>query len=104
MAYLQFWDVLVFDVTYKTNKFKMTFALFTGVNHHLQSSLFAGALLEDETTKLLFGCFPNFGDACSKDPCPVSLLTRMPQSVRLSALCSRRAAIDIVCGMCGNMG
>lgn len=33
VAYLQFSDVLVIDVTHKTNKFKMPFAPFTGVNH-----------------------------------------------------------------------
>lgn len=77
-AYLQFCDVLVFDVNYNTNKFKMSFAPFTGVNHHLQSSLFGGALLEDETTETSVWLFPNFGDACSKDPCPLLLLTMMP--------------------------
>ncbi|KAK3021760.1 hypothetical protein RJ639_045703 [Escallonia herrerae] len=47
-AYLQFGDVLVFDVTYKTNKFRMPFTPFVGVNHHRQSILFGGTLLEDE--------------------------------------------------------
>lgn len=56
-AYLQFCDVLVFDVTYKTNKFKMPFAPFTGVNHHLQSSLFGRALLEDETGEIFVHCY-----------------------------------------------
>lgn len=34
-VYLQFCDVLVFDLTYKTNKFRMPFAPFIGVNQHL---------------------------------------------------------------------
>lgn len=34
VAYSMFDDVLVFDVTYKTNKFRMLFAPFTGVFHH----------------------------------------------------------------------
>nr|KAJ0202647.1 hypothetical protein LSAT_V11C500289740 [Lactuca sativa] len=33
-AYTKLRDVVVFDVTYMTNKFKMLFAPFTGVNHH----------------------------------------------------------------------
>ncbi|XP_074327979.1 protein FAR-RED IMPAIRED RESPONSE 1-like [Apium graveolens] len=33
-------DVVVFDVTYKTNSFSLPFAPFTGVNHHWQSTLF----------------------------------------------------------------
>ncbi|XP_023728883.1 protein FAR1-RELATED SEQUENCE 7-like [Lactuca sativa] len=47
-AYTKFGDVVVFDVTYMTNKFKMPFAPFIGVNHHGQSILFGGALLENE--------------------------------------------------------
>ncbi|XP_076894623.1 protein FAR1-RELATED SEQUENCE 5-like [Bidens hawaiensis] len=33
-SYVKFGDVLVFDVAYMTNKFKMSFASFVGVNHH----------------------------------------------------------------------
>ncbi|XP_076941553.1 protein FAR1-RELATED SEQUENCE 5-like [Bidens hawaiensis] len=39
-SYIKFRDVVVFDVTYMTNKFKMPFASFVGVNHHGQSILF----------------------------------------------------------------
>ncbi|XP_077215982.1 protein FAR1-RELATED SEQUENCE 5-like [Tasmannia lanceolata] len=48
-AYLTFSDVIVFDVTYMTNRYRMPFAPFTGVNHHRQSTLFGCALLADET-------------------------------------------------------
>lgn len=41
--------ISIFDVTYKTNMFRMPFAPFTCVNHHLWSILFGGALLENET-------------------------------------------------------
>ncbi|XP_020243288.1 protein FAR1-RELATED SEQUENCE 5-like [Asparagus officinalis] len=47
-SYLQFSDVIVFDVTYRTNKFSLSFAPFTGVNHHRQSTLLGCALLVDE--------------------------------------------------------
>ncbi|XP_020266589.1 protein FAR1-RELATED SEQUENCE 8-like [Asparagus officinalis] len=46
--YLQFSDVIVFDVTYRTNKFSLPFSSFTGVNHHRQSTLLGSALLTDE--------------------------------------------------------
>ncbi|GLT47989.1 hypothetical protein SLA2020_216340 [Shorea laevis] len=46
--YEHFGDVVVFDVTYKTNQFLLPFAPFTGVNHHGQSTLFGCALLVDE--------------------------------------------------------
>ncbi|XP_020266311.1 protein FAR1-RELATED SEQUENCE 5-like [Asparagus officinalis] len=47
-SYLSFGDVVVFDVTYKTNHLSLPFAPFTGVNHHRQSILFGCALLADE--------------------------------------------------------
>ncbi|GKB16414.1 FAR1-related sequence 5-like protein, partial [Tanacetum coccineum] len=46
-AYLKFGDVVVFHVTYLTNKFKFSFAPIVGVNHHGQSIIFGGALLEN---------------------------------------------------------
>ncbi|XP_049347739.1 protein FAR1-RELATED SEQUENCE 5-like [Solanum verrucosum] len=49
IAYKNFGKVVVFDPTYLTNKYKMPFVPFTGVNNHYQSILFGCALLWDET-------------------------------------------------------
>ncbi|XP_076953965.1 protein FAR1-RELATED SEQUENCE 7-like [Bidens hawaiensis] len=59
-SYMKFADVVVFDVTYMTNKFMMPFAPFVGVNHHRQSMLFAGALLENEKQETFEWLFQNF--------------------------------------------
>lgn len=56
-AYLQFSNVMVFDVTYKSNKFRMPFAPFNGVKQNFWSMLFEGALLEDETMNILVWLF-----------------------------------------------
>ncbi|CAL0320814.1 unnamed protein product [Lupinus luteus] len=48
LAYQTFGDVITFDTTYKTNKYIMPFAPLTGLNHHLQSTLFGCALFQDE--------------------------------------------------------
>ncbi|KAK9944460.1 hypothetical protein M0R45_010028 [Rubus argutus] len=48
--YKIFGDVISFDTTYITNKYKMPFAPFIGVNNHFQSALLGCALLADETT------------------------------------------------------
>ncbi|XP_024164605.1 protein FAR-RED IMPAIRED RESPONSE 1-like [Rosa chinensis] len=48
--YKIFGDVVSFDTTYITNKYKMPFAPFIGVNNHFQSTLLGCALLADETT------------------------------------------------------
>ncbi|XP_021979423.1 protein FAR1-RELATED SEQUENCE 7-like [Helianthus annuus] len=59
-SYIKFGDVVVFDVTYMTNKFKMPFSPFVGVNHHGQSILFGGALLENEKQETFEWLFQNF--------------------------------------------
>ncbi|XP_023751603.2 protein FAR1-RELATED SEQUENCE 5-like [Lactuca sativa] len=59
-AYTKFGDVVVFDVTYMTNTFKMPFAPFVGVNHHGQSILFGGALLENEKEETFRWLFEHF--------------------------------------------
>ncbi|KAF1864616.1 hypothetical protein Lal_00039247 [Lupinus albus] len=44
-----FGDVMVFDTTYRTNRFNLICAPFVGVNHHWQNVMFGCALLADET-------------------------------------------------------
>ncbi|KAL6138692.1 hypothetical protein ACLB2K_063971 [Fragaria x ananassa] len=50
-AYYSFNDVVVFDTTYNTNKYRMIFAPITGVNHHGQTIVFGCGLLSDEKTE-----------------------------------------------------
>ncbi|XP_043700374.1 protein FAR-RED IMPAIRED RESPONSE 1-like [Telopea speciosissima] len=48
--YINFGDVVCFDTTYVTNKYKIPFAPFIGVNNHFQSTLLGCALIADEST------------------------------------------------------
>ncbi|KAL7589965.1 hypothetical protein Lser_V15G37917 [Lactuca serriola] len=73
-AYTKFRDIVVFDVTYMTNKFKMPFAPFTGVNHHGQSILFGGALLENEKEETFEWLFEHFLK-CMFDKYPKAIIT-----------------------------
>nr|XP_043639927.1 protein FAR1-RELATED SEQUENCE 5-like [Erigeron canadensis] len=73
-AYNQFGDVVVFDVTYKTNTFGLPFAPFIGVNHHGQTILFGAALLENETEVTFTWLFKNFLE-CMYDCPPISIIT-----------------------------
>jgi hypothetical protein len=50
-AYQYFGDVVTFDATYLTNRYKMHFVHFTRVNHHHQFMMFGCALLVNETTE-----------------------------------------------------
>ncbi|KAF9686447.1 hypothetical protein SADUNF_Sadunf03G0159400 [Salix dunnii] len=47
--YRNFDDVVCFDTTYITNKYKIPLVFFTGVNHHVQPTLLGCALIADET-------------------------------------------------------
>jgi len=44
-----FGDVLAFDATYKRNKYLCPVVVFSGVNHHNQSIVFAAAIVANET-------------------------------------------------------
>ncbi|CAJ2640429.1 unnamed protein product [Trifolium pratense] len=45
-----FGDVVVFDTTYRTNKYNLICAPFVGVNHHGQNVMFGCAFLSNETS------------------------------------------------------
>ncbi|CAA0827173.1 Protein FAR1-RELATED SEQUENCE 5 [Striga hermonthica] len=59
-AYEAFGDVITFDTTYLTNKYKMPFAPFVGVNHHGQSVLFGCGLLTNEDTESFVWLFESW--------------------------------------------
>ncbi|WJZ95735.1 hypothetical protein VitviT2T_014479 [Vitis vinifera] len=47
--YTNFGDVVSFDTTYFSDKYKIPLVLFIGVNHHIQPTLLGCALIADET-------------------------------------------------------
>ncbi|RYR58792.1 hypothetical protein Ahy_A05g024664 isoform A [Arachis hypogaea] len=50
LDYRLFRDVIAFDAMYKKNKYSCPLVIFSGVNHHNQTIIFAAALIVDETT------------------------------------------------------
>ncbi|XP_058747079.1 protein FAR1-RELATED SEQUENCE 5-like [Vicia villosa] len=46
--YELFGDVLAFDATYKKNKYRCPFVVFSGVNHHNQAIIFATSIVSNE--------------------------------------------------------
>ncbi|KAF1894261.1 hypothetical protein Lal_00004185 [Lupinus albus] len=49
--YSIFGDVLAFDATYGRNKYKFSVVIFSGVNHHKQTIVFADGIVSNETEK-----------------------------------------------------
>ncbi|GAA0183192.1 hypothetical protein LIER_30653 [Lithospermum erythrorhizon] len=72
--YGHFGNVVCFDTTYKKNKEVRPFALFAGVNHHKQTTIFGAALLYDETTETFKWLFQSFAKAMPREE-PMTILT-----------------------------
>ncbi|XP_057452323.1 protein FAR1-RELATED SEQUENCE 5-like [Lotus japonicus] len=49
LDYQAFGDVVVFDSTYKKNKYNKPVVIFSSYNHHKETTIFACALVSDET-------------------------------------------------------
>jgi zinc finger SWIM domain-containing protein 3 len=51
MDYDAFGGVVVFDSTYRVNKYNLPFVPFIGVNHHRSTTVFEFGIVSDEKTK-----------------------------------------------------
>ncbi|XP_021862909.2 protein FAR1-RELATED SEQUENCE 5-like [Spinacia oleracea] len=80
-AYEEFGDVVGFDSTYLTNKYKMPFANFVGVNHHGQSILLGCALVSHENSDTFEWIFGNWLE-CMGDKAPIWILTDKDPAMR----------------------
>lgn len=81
MAYYCFGDVVTLDMSYRRNKNMIPFAMFTGVNHHLQSVIFGCALMTDETEASYVWLFENWLLAMCGGRPPVSLITDQQEAI-----------------------
>ncbi|XP_056695102.1 protein FAR-RED IMPAIRED RESPONSE 1-like [Spinacia oleracea] len=80
-AYEEFGDVVCFDSTYLTNKYKMSFANFFGVNHHGQSILLGCALVSHENSDTFEWIFGNWLE-CMGGKAPIGILTDQDPAMR----------------------
>lgn len=74
MNYTYFGDTVSFDTTYRSNRYRLPFAPFTGVNHHGQPVLFGCAFLINELEASFVWLFKTWLTAMSGSP-PVSITT-----------------------------
>ncbi|KAF1871055.1 hypothetical protein Lal_00020789 [Lupinus albus] len=61
--YSIFGDVLAFDATYGRNKYKFPVVIFSGVNHHKQTTVFAAGIVSNETEETYVWLLGNFLEA-----------------------------------------
>ncbi|XP_028780991.1 protein FAR1-RELATED SEQUENCE 5 [Neltuma alba] len=74
MNYTFFGDTVTFDTTYRSNRYRLPFAPFTGVNHHGQPVLFGCAFMINESEASFVWLFKTWLMAMSGRP-PVSITT-----------------------------
>ncbi|WCJ43399.1 FAR1-related sequence 5 [Euphorbia peplus] len=79
-AYSNFGDVVVFDTTYNTNRYRMIFAPFVGVNHHGQTTGFGCAFLSGETFESFVWLLDTWLKAMPKGP-PHVIITDQDQAM-----------------------
>ncbi|XP_045827823.1 protein FAR1-RELATED SEQUENCE 5-like isoform X1 [Trifolium pratense] len=72
--YFCFGDVVAFDTTYGKNKYNYPLVIFSGCNHHLQSVIFASALVSDETTETYKWLLNTFLE-CMNNQYPTGVVT-----------------------------
>ncbi|XP_043698176.1 protein FAR1-RELATED SEQUENCE 5-like isoform X2 [Telopea speciosissima] len=82
-AYKQFGDVVVFDTSYQSDKYRFPLACFTGVNHHRQSTVFGCGLLADETVESYVWLFETWLKAMS-DQQPTSMITYQDKAMKMA--------------------
>lgn len=72
--YAYFGDTVTFDTTYRSNRYRLPFAPFSGVNHHGQPVLFGCALLINESEASFVWLFKTWLEAMA-GRLPVSITT-----------------------------
>jgi zinc finger SWIM domain-containing protein 3 len=69
MDYQSFGDVVVFDSTYRMNRYKMPFVPFVGMNHHRSTTIFGCGIVSDERIESYVWMLSAFLKAmCQKKP------------------------------------
>ncbi|KAK9164787.1 hypothetical protein Syun_005689 [Stephania yunnanensis] len=81
MNYTYFGDTITFDTTYRSNRYRLPFAPFTGVNHHGHPVLFGCAFLVNESEPSFIWLFNTWLTAMSGRP-PVSITTDHDRVIR----------------------
>ncbi|XP_051113428.1 protein FAR1-RELATED SEQUENCE 5 [Andrographis paniculata] len=79
--YNYFGDTVTFDTTYRSNRYRLPFVPFTGLNHHGQPVLFGCAFLINESEASFVWLFKSWLAAMS-DRAPVSITTEHDSVIR----------------------
>ncbi|WVZ77854.1 hypothetical protein U9M48_025667 [Paspalum notatum var. saurae] len=94
--YADFGDVIAFDTTHKTNIYDKPLAMFVGGNNHLKNTLFACALVGDETVDTFRWLFKSFKQ-CMRKNRTRCILTDQDQAMAVAVGFEFPRAIHRIC-------
>ncbi|XP_021735691.1 protein FAR1-RELATED SEQUENCE 5-like [Chenopodium quinoa] len=78
--YHYFGDLLVFDTTYRTNKYGMICAPFVGMNHHANNVMFGMGFILNERTESFKWLFDTFLTSMGRRS-PITIMTDQAQAI-----------------------
>lgn len=81
MDYLVFGDVVAFDATYGKNKYRCPVVVFSGVNNHNHTIVFASVVISNETEDMYVWLLEQFLEAM-KGKAPTSVITDGDMAMR----------------------
>ncbi|XP_057734631.1 protein FAR1-RELATED SEQUENCE 5-like [Arachis stenosperma] len=81
--YAVFGDVLAFDATYGRNKYNLPVVVFSGVNHHNQTCVFATEMVSCESQESYIWVLQQFLDCMQGKP-PISVITDGDPAMRIA--------------------
>ncbi|KAL4397260.1 hypothetical protein AHAS_Ahas01G0174100 [Arachis hypogaea] len=97
--YQVFGDVVAFDATYKENIYLSPLVVFSGVNHHNQTVVFAAALVADEKKETYVWLLQQL-QTSMKGKAPVSIITNGDRQMKLrSSKFFQRLTINFMLGI-----
>ncbi|KAH9622676.1 hypothetical protein KSS87_011392 [Heliosperma pusillum] len=73
--YLLYHDVVIFDTTYRTNRYNLICGAFVGINNHWSNVMFGFAFLANERQESFEWLFNAFNESMGLDTVPVSIFT-----------------------------
>ncbi|KAK9749888.1 hypothetical protein RND81_02G158000 [Saponaria officinalis] len=73
--YLLYHDVVIFDTTYRTNRYNLICGALVGINNHRSNIMFGCAFLSDEKTETFEWLFNALNESMGEDVIPTSIFT-----------------------------
>uniref|UniRef100_A0A803LJ00 MULE transposase domain-containing protein n=1 Tax=Chenopodium quinoa TaxID=63459 RepID=A0A803LJ00_CHEQI len=98
--YHYFGDLLVFDTTYRTNKYGMICAPFVGMNHHGNNVMFGMGFILNERTESFDWLFDTFLHSMGRKS-PITIMTDQAQAI--AAVAVAYSALKDAAGVAGNI-